>query len=51
VGAAFGAQFSTAGFNLIGPPPAAGRYRIVAYGRSLVTGAFSVAAVAEVTVR
>jgi hypothetical protein len=50
-GAAFGARFGTAGFNLFAPPLPAGRYRIVAYGRSLVAGTFAVATPADVTVQ
>jgi hypothetical protein len=51
VGAYFGAQFSTTGYNLTAAPLPAGAYRVVAFGRSLVTGTFSAVAVADVTVR
>ena len=51
VGAFFGAQFGVSGFNLLAPPLPAGAYRVVAFGRSLVTGTFSAVAVAEVRVR
>jgi hypothetical protein len=51
VGAYFGAQFSATGFNLLAPALPAGRYQIVAYGRSLVSGTFSVATVVNVTIR
>lgn len=51
VAAAFGAQFGSAGFGLIGPPLPPGRYQVVAYGRSLVAGTFATAATAVVTVR
>lgn len=51
VAAAFGAQFGTTGFNLLAPALPPGRYQIVAYGRSLVSGTFSVAAVVDVTIR
>ena len=51
VAAAFGAQFGTSGFNLLAAPVPPGAYRVVAFGRSLVTGTFSAVAVAEVTVR
>jgi phosphatidylserine/phosphatidylglycerophosphate/cardiolipin synthase-like enzyme len=46
-----GAQFGSAGYDLLAPPLPAGRYLVVAYGRSLVTGTFSVATTAEVLVR
>jgi hypothetical protein len=51
VEAAFGRQFRAAGFNLIARPLPPGWYRIVAYGRVLSTGQFSIAAVAQVLVR
>lgn len=51
VGAYFGAQFSRTGFDLLAPALPSGRYQIVAYGRSLVSGTFSVATVVEVSVR
>ncbi|HEX6464976.1 MAG TPA: phospholipase D-like domain-containing protein, partial [Vicinamibacterales bacterium] len=51
VGAFYGAQFATTGFNLLAPPLTPGHYRIVAYGRSLVAGTFDVAALALVNVR
>ena len=47
----FGSQFSTTGFNLFAPSLAPGRYRVVAYGRSLVSGAFSAVAYADVSLR
>jgi hypothetical protein len=51
VAAAFGAQFDRAGFGLFASGLRAGRYRVVAYGRSLVAGTFAAAATADVTVR
>ena len=47
----FGAHFGTVGYNLLTPALPSGRYRIVVYGRSLVTGTFSATAVADVTVQ
>jgi hypothetical protein len=46
-----GAQFGNAGFNLIAPSLAAGRYMVVAFGRTVVTGTFSAVASANVVVR
>ena len=46
-----GAQFGSAGFNLTAPPLSQGRYRIVAFGRSLVSGTFSATAWADVVVQ
>jgi len=51
VGGVFGAQFGTTGFGLAAPALAPGRYRIVAYGRSLVVGTFAVATAADITLR
>lgn len=51
VAAAFGSQFGSTGFNLFAPQLAPGGYRIVAFGRSLVSGTFSAVAVADVSVR
>ena len=48
LGSAFGAQFTNSGFNLNIAGLAGGRYRLVASGRSTVTGTFSV--LREVTV-
>ena len=50
VGAAFGSQFSTAGFGLTSPVLAPGPYLIAALGRSTVTGTFSALATRTVTV-
>jgi phosphatidylserine/phosphatidylglycerophosphate/cardiolipin synthase-like enzyme len=50
VGAAFGSQFSSAGFGLLTHDVPPGRYRIVAYARSLVTGTFAATATADVVV-
>jgi hypothetical protein len=51
VGAAFGAAYATSGFNLFAPALPPGRYQIVAYGRSLVTGTFAAAAAADILLR
>jgi PLD-like domain len=51
VGAYFGPQFTNSGFNLFAPALPPGHYRIVAFGRSLVVGTFSVAKSADVTLR
>jgi hypothetical protein len=51
VGAAFGSRFERSGFNLISRDLPRGRYRVVAFGRSTVTWTFSVAALADITVR
>ncbi len=51
VAAYAGPQFGTSGFNLLAPALPSGRYRVIAYGRSLVSGTFSVAAVVDVSVR
>lgn len=51
VGKFFGSQFSTTGFNLVAPTLAPGRYRVVAYGRSLVSGTFAAVSYADVTLR
>jgi hypothetical protein len=51
VGGYFGAQFGRTGFNIWAPPLPPGRYRVVAFGRSLVSGTFAAAASAEVTLR
>jgi hypothetical protein len=44
-------RFGNTGFNMIAPALAAGRYRVVVFGRSLVSGTFSAAATADVVVR
>jgi hypothetical protein len=46
-----GAQFGQVGFNLSAPARAPGRYRVVAYGLSLVAGAFTASAMVDVIVR
>jgi hypothetical protein len=46
-----GPQFGLSGFDLVSAPLAPGRYRVVAFGRSLVSGTFSAVATADVTVR
>lgn len=51
VGAAFGGQFGTTGYNILAPALPPGRYRVVAFGRSLVSGTFAAAATVDVTVR
>ena len=51
VGAAFGSQFARSGYNVYTSPLQPGRYRIVAFARSLVTGTFSASATADVLVR
>jgi phosphatidylserine/phosphatidylglycerophosphate/cardiolipin synthase-like enzyme len=51
VAAVFGPPFGQSGFNLLAPVLPAGAYRVVAFGRSLVTGTFSATAVADVVVR
>ena len=51
VGAAFGLQFAQSGYNVYSSPLAPGRYRIVAFARSLVAGTFSASASADVIVR
>ena len=51
VAGAFGAQFSGSGFNVSARSIPAGWYQVVAYGRTLSTGQFSIAAVATVLVR
>ena len=50
VGAAFGSQFSSAGFSLLTRDVPPGRYQVVAYARSLVAGTFAATAAAEVVV-
>ena len=50
VGAAFGSQFSTAGFSLLAHDVPPGRYQIVVYARSLVAGTFAAAASANIVV-
>ena len=47
----FGAQYERTGFNLTAPTLRAGRYQIVAFGRSVVSGRFDGTATANVTVR
>ena len=51
VAAYVGAQFGNVGFTLAAPALPVGRYQIVAYGRSLVSGTFGTTAVADITVR
>jgi hypothetical protein len=51
VGAYFGAQFGRTGFNIFAPVLPSGRYRVVAFGRSLVSGTFAVAGSADVILR
>jgi hypothetical protein len=51
VAAYVGAQFGHVGYGLTAAPLPPGRWRVVAYGRSLVTGTFSAVATADVTVR
>jgi hypothetical protein len=52
VGAYLGAaQFGNTGFNLVAAPLAPGRYRVVVFGRSLVSGTFAATAWADVTMR
>jgi hypothetical protein len=48
---AFGAQFLQSGFNVTASGLAPGRYRIVAFGRSVVSATFSAVSFADVTVR
>jgi hypothetical protein len=50
VGAAFGAQFSKAGFSLLAQAVPPGRYQVVVYARSLVAGTFAAAASANIVV-
>ncbi len=50
VGAAFGSQFSSAGFSLLAPDVPPGRYQVVVYARSLVSGTFAAAATANIVV-
>jgi len=51
VAAYFGAVYERTGFNLNAPVLPPGRYQIVVFGRSLVTGGFATSAWANVTVR
>ena len=51
VGAYFGAAYARTGFNLTAPVIPAGRYQIVVFGRSLVTGGFDAVGVANVRVQ
>jgi hypothetical protein len=46
-----GAQFGKVGFSVTTTPLPAGRWRLVAYGRSLVSGTFAAVAVRDVEVR
>jgi hypothetical protein len=50
VGAAFGSQFSSAGFSLLARNVPPGHYQIVVYARSLVVGTFAAAASVDVVV-
>jgi hypothetical protein len=51
VGAAFGSQFSRAGFSLLAENVPPGQYQIVVYARSLVVGTFAAAATANIAIR
>lgn len=51
VAAYFGAAYGRTGFNLTAPVLPPGRYQIVVFGRSLVSGGFDATAWANVTVR
>ena len=46
VGAAFGSRFTNSGYHLVAPL-AAGKYRVVAYGHSALTGTFNATATAD----
>ena len=46
VGSAFGTRFTNSGYRLVAPL-AAGKYRVVAYGHSSLTGTFNAAATAN----
>jgi hypothetical protein len=50
VGGVYGSQFTNSGFSLTATGLPAGNYRIVAFAQSVVTGAFTVSAFADVTV-
>jgi hypothetical protein len=50
VGAAFGSQFSEAGFSFLAQDVPPGRYQVVVYARSLVVGTFAAAASVNVVV-
>lgn len=51
VGAAFGSQFATAGYNLVAGGLAPGTYQLIVYAHSTVTNSFSQARVVTVTVQ
>jgi hypothetical protein len=51
VAAAFGSQFLESGYGVVVSGVAPGFYRVVAYGRSTISGTFSTAASVDVTVR
>ena len=51
VAAYFGPVYARTGFNLTAPVLPSGRYQVVVFGRSLVSGRFDTAAWANVTVR
>lgn len=51
VAAYFGAAYERTGFNLTAPVLTPGRYQVVVFGRSLVSGGFDASAWANVTVR
>jgi hypothetical protein len=48
--AAFGGQFGQSGFNLPTPALQPGRYRVVAYAHSIVSGAFTAVALVDIAV-
>jgi hypothetical protein len=48
---AFGGQFGSSGFTLSAPVLQAGRYRIVAYAHSAVSGSFAAVALVDVRVQ
>ncbi|HMF61497.1 MAG TPA: phosphatidylserine/phosphatidylglycerophosphate/cardiolipin synthase family protein [Vicinamibacterales bacterium] len=50
VGAAFGSQFSEAGFSFLARDVPPGRYQVVVYARSLVVGTFAAAASVNIVV-
>ena len=50
VGAVYGTQFSNAGYSVSASGLALGRYRVVAYAHSVVTGTFNQSQFADVTV-
>jgi glucose/arabinose dehydrogenase len=50
VGAVFGPQFTSSGFNLMAGPLAPGIYDVVVFARTLVSGTFEIYAIVRVTV-